>query len=101
MSTSLRFVPSIAGGSFSLMDRLGAKRKDVLMAAEIKRYSRHLILPEVGMAGEVKIKKSSPPNQRARGVGGPLTPNLQAPRRGRPGVGALAPIDARNPHRPV
>src|SRR5438046_207344 len=48
---TISIVPSIAGGSFSLMDRLAAKRKDVLSPAEIKRYSRHLILPEVGMAG--------------------------------------------------
>src|SRR3989441_11327147 len=48
---TISIVPSIAGGSFSLMDRLGAKRKDVLMPAEIKSYSRQLILPEVGMAG--------------------------------------------------
>ena len=26
---------------------------------EINRYSRHLTLPEVGMAGQLKLKKSS------------------------------------------
>jgi len=56
---TISIVPSIAGGSFSLMDRLAAKRKDVLSPAEIKRYSRHLILPEVGMAGQLKLKQSS------------------------------------------
>src|SRR2546429_420049 len=48
---TISIVPSIAGGSFSLMDRLAAKRKDVLSPAEIKRYSRHLILPEVVIDG--------------------------------------------------
>src|SRR5256712_10284344 len=56
---TISIVPSIAGGSFSLMDRLAAKREDVLMPAEIKRYSRHLILPEVGMAGGLKFNQSS------------------------------------------
>src|SRR6266704_3175214 len=65
----ISIVPSIAGGSFSLMDRLGAKRKDVLMPAEIKRYSRHLILPEVGMAGQLKLKQSSALIIGAGGVG--------------------------------
>src|SRR2546429_276541 len=67
---TISIVPSIAGGSFSLMDRLGAKRKDVLMPAEIKRYFRHLILPEVGMVGQLKIKKTSPPLTGGGGRGG-------------------------------
>src|SRR3989449_11522266 len=101
MSTSLRFVPSIAGGSFSLMDRLGAKRKDVLMPAEIKRYSRHLILPEVGMAGQLKIKQSSPPVIGAGGVGGPLTQYPRAPRVRRLRVVAFCVVDEADPPRPV
>src|SRR2546427_9408273 len=77
---TISIVPSIAGGSFSLMDRLVAKRKDILSPAEIKRYSRHLILPEVGMAGQVKIKQSAPPIIGARGVGVPPPPYLRGPR---------------------
>src|SRR2546430_3182990 len=64
---TISIVPSIAGGSFSLMDRLGAKRKDGLMPAEIKRYSRHLILPEVGMAGRVEDQQTAAPVIRGRG----------------------------------
>src|SRR2546429_6380346 len=52
---TISIVPSITGGSSSLMDRLGAKRKGVLMPAEIKRDFRHLSLPEVGMAGHVEV----------------------------------------------
>src|SRR2546425_12528822 len=80
---TISIVPSIAGGSFSLMDRLGAKRKDVLMPAEIKSYSPHLILPEVGMAGEVELKKTAPPVNRARGVRVAPPPKPRAPRGGR------------------
>src|SRR5256886_4488543 len=77
---TISIVPSIAGGSFSLMDRLGAKRKDVLSPSEIKRYSRHLILPEVGMAGQLKLKQSSALIIGAGGLGVPLTQYLSAAR---------------------
>src|SRR5688572_29702114 len=56
---TISIVPSIAGGSGSLMDRLASTRKDLLSPREIKRYSWHLILPEVGMAGQLKLKQSS------------------------------------------
>src|SRR2546426_3870838 len=79
---TISIVPSIAGGSFSLMDRLGAKRKDGLMPAGNKRYSRHLILPAVGMAGEMKLKQTSAPVIGAGGGGGPLPPYPRAPRLG-------------------
>ena len=85
---TISIVPSIAGGSFSLMDRLGAKRKDVLMPAEIKRYSRHLILPEVGMVGQLKLKQSSALIIGAGGLGVPLTQYL-----GAAGVGRLGIVD--------
>src|SRR3989441_3917816 len=75
---TISIVPSIAGGSFSLMDRLVAKRKEVLSPPEIKRYSRHLILPEVGMAGQLKLKQSSALIVGAGGLGGPLTQYLSA-----------------------
>src|SRR3989449_3803132 len=80
----ISIIPSIAGGSFSLMDRLRAKRKDVLMPAEIKRYSRHLILPEVGMAGQLRTQATAPPIIRAGGPRGPPTPTPRPPRAGRP-----------------
>src|SRR2546421_6284025 len=81
---TISIVPSIAGGSSSLMDRLAAKRKDVLSPGEIKRYSRHLILPEVGMAGQLKLKQSSALIIGAGGLGVPLTQYLSAAGGGRP-----------------
>src|SRR2546425_5085308 len=82
---TISIVPSIAGGSFSLMDRLVAKAKDILSPAEIKRYSRHLVLPVVGMAGLLKITKSSALIIGAGGLGVPLTQYLSAAGGGRPG----------------
>src|SRR5256884_3969148 len=81
---TISIVPSIAGGSFSLMDRLAAKRKDVLSPAEIKRYSRHLILPEVGMAGQLKLKQSSALIIGAGGAGVPPPAYPDAAGVGRP-----------------
>ena len=43
-------VPSIAGGAGEPADNID------LSAAEIQRYSRHLIMPEVGMKGQKKIE---------------------------------------------
>lgn len=98
---TISIVPSIAGGSFSLMDRLAAKRKDVLVASEIKRYSRHLILPEVGMAGQLKLKRSSALVIGAGGLGVPLTQYLSAAGVGRLGIVDFDVIDETNLQRQV
>jgi adenylyltransferase/sulfurtransferase len=98
---TISIVPSIAGGSFSLMDRLAAKRKDVLVGAEIKRYSRHLILPEVGMAGQLKLKQSSALVIGAGGLGVPLTQYLSAAGVGRLGIVDFDVIDETNLQRQV
>ncbi len=98
---TISIVPSIAGGSFSLMDRLAAKRKDALSPAEIKRYSRHLILPEVGMAGQLKLKQSSALIIGAGGLGVPLTQYLSAAGVGRLGIVDFDVIDETNLQRQV
>src|SRR6184192_151079 len=98
---TISIVPSIAGGSFSLMDRLAAKRKDVLSPAEIKRYSRHLILPEVGMAGQLRLKQSSALIIGAGGLGVPLTHYLGAAGVGRLGIVDFDVIDETNLQRQV
>src|SRR5712691_189479 len=98
---TISIIPSIAGGSFSLMDRLAAKRKDVLSPGEIKRYSRHLILPEVGMAGQLKLKQSSALIIGAGGLGVPLTQYLSAAGVGRLGIVDFDVIDESNLQRQV
>jgi sulfur-carrier protein adenylyltransferase/sulfurtransferase len=98
---TISIVPSIAGGSSSLMERLAAKRKDVLTAGEIKRYSRHLILPEVGMAGQLKLKQSSALIVGAGGLGVPLTQYLGAAGIGRLGIVDFDVIDETNLQRQV
>ena len=53
---------------------------------EIKRYSRHLIMPEVGMSGQKKLKKASVLCVGAGGLGSPLAFYLVAAGIGRLGI---------------
>jgi len=55
---------------------------------EIRRYSRHLILPEVGLAGQKKIKAASVLCIGAGGLGSPIALYLAAA-----GIGKLGLVD--------
>ena len=55
---------------------------------EIRRYSRHLILPEVGLAGQKKIKATSVLCIGAGGLGSPIAMYLAAA-----GIGKIAIVD--------
>ncbi|MDQ6768068.1 MAG: molybdopterin-synthase adenylyltransferase MoeB [Candidatus Eremiobacteraeota bacterium] len=59
-----------------------------LSRAELARYSRHLVLPEVGMAGQRKLKAASVLLVGAGGLGSPLGLYLAAA-----GVGRLGIVD--------
>src|ERR1022692_3223630 len=52
----ISIVPSIAGGAGGVGFETEAPVK--LTNDEVLRYSRHLIMPEVGMAGQLKLKKA-------------------------------------------
>ena len=53
---------------------------------EIRRYSRHLILPEVGMAGQKKLKGTSVLCIGTGGLGSPISMYLAAAGIGRIGL---------------
>src|SRR3977135_1797634 len=55
---------------------------------EIRRYSRHLILPEVGIAGQEKLKASRVLLVGSGGLGSPLAYYLAAA-----GVGTIGLVD--------
>ncbi|MGC2252317.1 MAG: MoaD/ThiS family protein, partial [Acidobacteriaceae bacterium] len=52
-SDTLSIIPSIAGGAPIVATSSSA---DALTPEEMARYSRHLILPEVGEEGQLKLK---------------------------------------------
>ena len=68
---------------------------------EILRYSRHLIMPEVGMAGQLKLKNASVLMVGTGGLGAPLGLYLAAAGVGRIGLVDFDVVDFTNLHRQV
>jgi sulfur-carrier protein adenylyltransferase/sulfurtransferase len=79
----LTIVPSIAGGSPATETALPK-----LSHAEVLRYSRHLLLPEVGVEGQRKLKAARVLTIGAGGLGSPLSLYLAAA-----GVGTIGVVD--------
>ena len=80
---TLTIVPSIAGGSPATETALPK-----LSHAEVLRYSRHLLLPEVGVEGQRKLKAARVLTIGAGGLGSPLSLYLAAA-----GVGTIGIVD--------
>ena len=113
---SLSIVPSVAGGSPTSVEASAgspasaeAKVKTAASGAaatprelpslsqeEIKRYSRHLIMPEVGMDGQRKLKVSSVLCIGAGGLGSPAAMYLAAAGVGRIGIVDFDVVDYSN-----
>ncbi len=68
---------------------------------EVKRYSRHLIMPEVGMSGQKKLKKASVLCVGAGGLGSPLAFYLTAAGVGRIGIIDFDVVDFSNLQRQI
>ena len=68
---------------------------------EIRRYSRHLILPEVGLAGQKKIKAASVLCIGAGGLGSPIAMYLAAAGIGRIGIVDFDTVDYSNLQRQI
>jgi len=68
---------------------------------EISRYSRHLILPEVGLAGQKKICSSSVVCIGAGGLGSPIAMYLAAAGMGKIGVVDFDTVDFSNLQRQI
>jgi adenylyltransferase/sulfurtransferase len=64
------------------------RARDVLSNEEIRRYSRHLLLPEVGVEGQRKLKDARVLCVGAGGLGSPVSMYLAAA-----GVGTLGLVD--------
>ena len=81
----ISIVPSIAGGT---PETTTQKEGGELSQEEILRYSRHLIMPEVGMDGQMKLRQASVLLIGTGGLGAPLGLYLAAA-----GVGRLGLVD--------
>jgi sulfur-carrier protein adenylyltransferase/sulfurtransferase len=70
-------------------------------AVELERYGRHLVLPEVGLAGQEKLKKSSVLIVGMGGLGSPAALYLAAAGIGRIGLVDFDRVEVSNLHRQV
>ena len=93
---TISIVPSIAGGATALEEQAPALTND-----EIARFSRHLILPEVGMQGQTKLKHAKVAMIGAGGLGAPLGLYLAAAGVGRIGLVDFDVVDVSNLQRQV
>ena len=88
----LSIIPSIAGGTPAIAEEALAEPLTAelpkLTNEEIARYSRHLILPEVGMEGQRKLKAAKVLCVGTGGLGAPLALYLTAA-----GVGTIGLVD--------
>jgi len=80
----ISIVPSVAGGAPPLTSPDGV----ALSNDEVRRYSRHLILPEVGVDGQKRLKAAKVLLVGAGGLGAPAAMYLAAA-----GVGTLGIVD--------
>jgi sulfur-carrier protein adenylyltransferase/sulfurtransferase len=96
-NATIAIVPSIAGGAVGFVEPQSA----VLSNEEVARYSRHLMLPEVGMEGQLKLKQSKVALIGAGGLGAPLGLYLAAAGVGRIGIVDFDVVDASNLQRQV
>jgi molybdopterin/thiamine biosynthesis adenylyltransferase/rhodanese-related sulfurtransferase/molybdopterin converting factor small subunit len=94
---TISLVPSIAGGS-----SVAAPPEEVTLSnEEILRYSRHLIIPEVGIEGQKKLKAAKVLLVGAGGLGAPLGLYLAAAGVGRIGLVDFDTVDFTNLQRQV
>src|SRR2546428_1021919 len=83
---TISIIPSVAGGAPMTTDVVGSVRLEPdhalpeLTNDEVKRYSRHLIMPEVGVDGQRKLKAGSVLCIGAGGLGSPAAMDLAAAR---------------------
>jgi sulfur-carrier protein adenylyltransferase/sulfurtransferase len=96
---TLSIVPSIAGGA-AVIEEAAANAVE-LNKDEILRYSRHLIMPEVALEGQKKLKAAKVLCIGAGGLGSPLALYLAAAGVGRLGIVDFDVVDFTNLQRQI
>src|SRR6185295_11353237 len=98
---TVMIVPSIAGGVATEYTGEAAQALPSLSNEEIARYSRHLIMPEVGMEGQRKLKAASVLMIGTGGLGAPVGMYLAAAGVGRMGIVDFDVVEASNLQRQI
>ncbi len=93
---TISIIPSVAGGSQAATADLPALDQE-----EVARYSRHLILPEVGVEGQKRLKAASVLCVGAGGLGSPVLLYLAAAGIGRIGIVDFDVVDLSNLQRQI
>ena len=75
---TLMIVPAVAGGAHASADDEEQGSRVSFSSGEFARYSRHLIMPEVGLEGQSKLKSASVLIIGAGGLGTPSATYLAA-----------------------
>jgi molybdopterin/thiamine biosynthesis adenylyltransferase/rhodanese-related sulfurtransferase/molybdopterin converting factor small subunit len=94
---TISIIPSVAGGAPTATETTLPQ----LTNDEIKRYSRHLIMPEVGVDGQRKLKAASILCIGAGGLGSPVAMYLAAAGVGRLGIVDFDVVDFSNLQRQI
>jgi sulfur-carrier protein adenylyltransferase/sulfurtransferase len=109
-SDTVSIIPSVAGGVGATETEARGKGAAAVRAdrelpplnnEEIKRYSRHLIMPEVGMDGQRRLKAGSVLCIGAGGLGSPAAMYLAAAGVGRIGIVDFDVVDFSNLQRQI
>lgn len=98
---TISIVPSVAGGVEGGVETVPAATLPDLTNDEIKRYSRHLLLPEVGVEGQRKLKAARVLCIGAGGLGSPAALYLAAAGVGRLGIVDFDAVDFSNLQRQI
>jgi sulfur-carrier protein adenylyltransferase/sulfurtransferase len=100
---TVSIIPSVAGGASPTLagPNVSSGAPPTLEGEEIKRYSRHLILPEIGMDGQRKLKAASVLCIGAGGLGSPVAMYLAAAGIGRIGIVDFDVVDYSNLQRQI
>lgn len=96
---TVMIVPSIAGGATTEVEVAAALPS--LSNEEIARYSRHLIMPEVGLEGQRRLKAASVLMIGTGGLGAPVGMYLAAAGVGRIGIVDFDVVEASNLQRQI
>jgi molybdopterin/thiamine biosynthesis adenylyltransferase/rhodanese-related sulfurtransferase/molybdopterin converting factor small subunit len=104
-SDTVSIIPSVAGGVDVIDDVRGVVRESeqlpTLTNEEVKRYSRHLIMPEVGVDGQRRLKAAKVLCIGAGGLGSPAALYLAAAGVGRLGIVDFDNVDVSNLQRQI